>query len=181
MSGARVAAEAARPSMPPDEARLLRDAFGAFPTGVAVVTTRDGEGCALGATISSFSPVSIDPPLVLFSIARSARAFETWARVDAFAINVLEEGQRDVSTQFARSLSDKWNGLDPLLSEVAGLPLLRDTLAWFECRTWARYDGGDHLILVGEIIAFSNGARDDARPLVFYGSRYARLEARGDL
>lgn len=156
--------------------RVLRDAFALFPTGVAVVTTRDADGAALGATISSFSPVSMEPPLVLFSIARTARSFHTWAQTQDFAINVLEESQAGVSSQFARALSDKWSGLDPLTSDHSGLPLLRDTLAWFECRAWARYDGGDHLILVGEIQAFAHAPRDGAKPLVFFGSSYRRLE-----
>jgi flavin reductase (DIM6/NTAB) family NADH-FMN oxidoreductase RutF len=159
-----------------DAKRLFRDALGMFPTGVAVVTSATPEG-PLGATVSSFTSVSLEPPLVLFSMARSAKSFSAWERTGNFAVNILDEEQSSISTKFARSLSDKWTGLDPRISETTGAPLLPDALAWFECRTWARYDGGDHLIMVGEVISFAHRPKHDARPLVFFGSNYARLEA----
>jgi flavin reductase (DIM6/NTAB) family NADH-FMN oxidoreductase RutF len=156
--------------------RRFRDALGMFPTGVVVVTSLTPSGEALGATVSSFSSVSLDPPLVLFSMARSARGFPAWQEVTSFAINVLDEMQSAISSQFACSLSDKWSGLDPLIGAKTGMPMLPDALAWFECRMWARYDGGDHVIYVGEVLDFAHRAKEHARPLVFFGGAYARLE-----
>jgi flavin reductase (DIM6/NTAB) family NADH-FMN oxidoreductase RutF len=165
----------------PDPARALRDVLSLFPTGVAVITSLTPEGERLGATVSSFNSVSLAPPLVLFSIARNAKSFAAWSAVDCFAVNILHESQSPVSNQFARSLGDKWAGLDPQRAEVTGVPLLRSALAWLECRTWAQYDGGDHLIIVGQVLAHERMVGADARPLVFSGSRYARLAAASDI
>ena len=164
------------PVAPPDKKRLLRHALGLFPTGVAVVTSTTRAGVRLGATVSSFSSVSLDPPLVLFSMARGANSFDAWNSVDAFAVNILNELQTDISTRFSRAKSDKWSGLNPQISEATGAPLLGDALAWFDCKTWARYDGGDHIILVGEIVSYAHRTGDNARPLVFFASNYTRLD-----
>ena len=164
------------PALPPDNKRLLRHALGLFPTGVAVVTSTTWEGERLGATVSSFSSVSLDPPLVLFSMARIANSFEAWRCVETFAVNILDELQTDISSRFSRPKSDKWSGLEPQISKITGAPLLLDALAWFECRTWARYDGGDHVIFVGEIVSYAHRTGEDVRPLVFFASNYTRLE-----
>ena len=130
------------PAAPIDAKRLYRNALALFPTGVAVITSVTPDGEKLGATVSSFTSVSLEPPLVLFSMARSASAISAWLGVDAFAVNVLDERQSEVSTRFARSRSAKWSGVIPLLSETTGAPLLPDALAWFECRTcWTRFRG----------------------------------------
>ncbi|MDB5508065.1 MAG: actVB [Hyphomicrobiales bacterium] len=159
----------------PDQGRMLRDVLGLFPTGVAVITAVSPEGERLGATVSSFNSVSLTPPLILFSMAKTAKSFPAWEAVEQFAVNILNENQSRISTQFARSLSDKWEGLDPVAGRVTGIPLIRDALAWLECRTWARYEGGDHLIIVGEVLGFERLTSGAARPLVFSASRYARL------
>ena len=164
---------------PEDAARALRSVLGLFPTGVAVITSVAQDGEKLGATVSSFNTVSLSPPLILFSIARNARSYAAWESAQTFAVNILHESQSRISTQFARPLSDKWQGLDPIAGRATGAPLIRDALAWLECRTWAQYDGGDHLIIVGEILAYDRPATADPRPLVFSASRYARL-AQGD-
>lgn len=164
-----------------DQKRLLRDVLGLFPTGVAIVTSVAADGERLGATVSSFNTVSLDPPLVLFSMARNARSFGAWSAAQHFAVNILHEDQSSVSTRFARALSDKWLGLDPVIGAVSGMPLLRDALAWIECRTWARHDGGDHLIIIGEIVAYERRLASSGRPLVFSESRYARLDSAKDI
>jgi flavin reductase (DIM6/NTAB) family NADH-FMN oxidoreductase RutF len=158
-----------------DPKRAFRGALGMFPTGVAVVTTVTPDGERLGTTVSSFNSVSLDPPLVLFSLARSARSFSVWTETGLFAVSVLHAGQQRLSSQFAASLTDKWKGLAAVRGEETGLPLLCGALAWFECRTWARYDGGDHVIMVGEVLAWQRPQADSARPLVFFNSRYAEL------
>ena len=156
--------------------REFRDALGLFPTGVAVVTTLTAEGERLGATVSSFNSVSLEPALVLFSMARTARSFAQWEAAEHYAVNLLDEAHSEISTRFAKAMSDKWQGLEPL-SGAAGQPLLREAMASFECRSDARYEGGDHVIFVGEVTAFSLAPRAVPRPLVFYKGRYRQLDA----
>ena len=155
--------------------RDFRDALGLFATGVAVITGLTDEGARLGATVSSFSSVSLDPPLVLFSISRSARAFPAWETIKRFAVNILAEEQSATSTRFARALTEKWEGVERRFG-ANGSPLLHGALAWLECTSHAKYDGGDHLILVGRVDALTVGAASDTRPLVFFGGKYRRLD-----
>lgn len=162
--------------------RDFRDALGLFPTGVAVITSalNAGQGNGnrsgyLGATVSSFSSVSLDPPLILFSIGRHSKAFAAWQSVDAFAVNILTEQQSAISTRFARALTDKWDGVN-VCPGLGGVPLLSDALAWIECRSHAKYDGGDHLIIVGEVRSLGARAVPGTRPLVFFGGKYRQLD-----
>ncbi|MGE4243072.1 flavin reductase family protein [Ramlibacter sp.] len=165
------------------DARAFRDALGLFPTGVAIITAVSPGGERLGATVSSFNSVSLDPPLVLFSIAKSAKAFDEWSKVDAYAVNVLSQDQSDMSSRFARPMSNKWEGVMPRQGAYAGLPLLNNSLAWFECKPYAQYEGGDHVIFVGEVMAMQARVGTPPKPLVFYRGQYRRLEeaAMGDL
>jgi flavin reductase (DIM6/NTAB) family NADH-FMN oxidoreductase RutF len=155
--------------------RSFRDALGLFPTGVAVVTTITGDGTRLGTTVSSFNSVSMSPPLVLFSIARSSNSFDAWVEAETYAISILHENQDALSTRFARALTEKWEGTKPLLGQTGAL-LIPDALVSFECENFARYDGGDHLILVGMVRALSTTNVSDPRPLVFYRGSYQRIE-----
>ena len=155
--------------------RSFRDALGLFPTGVAVVTTVTKDGARIGATVSSFNSVSLSPPLVLFSIARSANSFNSWCEADTYAINLLHEHQNELSTRFARSLTEKWEGIKPVAGETGAL-LIPGALASFECENYARYDGGDHLILVGKVLALKTTDLSDPRPLIFYRGSYQRIE-----
>jgi flavin reductase (DIM6/NTAB) family NADH-FMN oxidoreductase RutF len=153
--------------------REFRDALGLFATGVVVITSAGNAGRGngdhngyLGATVSSFSSVSLDPPLILFSIGRHSKAFAAWQSVDSFAVNILGENQSAMSTRFARALTDKWDGVS-VCPGLAGVPLLSDALAWIECRSYAKYDGGDHLIIVGQVLSLTARPGADTRPLVF--------------
>ena len=121
--------------------RQFRDALGAFATGVAVVTGRNHAGERLGITVSSFNSVSITPPLVLFSIARQAHSYPTWAALRSYAVNVLSQQQEEISNRFARPRGDKWDGLT-VLDGATGLPILANALAVFECEAYARYRQG---------------------------------------
>jgi len=158
--------------------REFRDALGFFPTGVAVVTTIAADGTRVGATISSFNSVSMSPPLILFSIARSAGGFATWAAAETYAVSVLAQHQSEISTRFARSRDDKWQAITPRIGATGSL-LLPDALACFECESYARYDGGDHLILVGRVQAIVTTPLAQSQPLVFYRGRYRELGAEG--
>lgn len=161
--------------------RDFRDALGLFATGVVVITSAGNTGGSgdrsgyLGATVSSFSSVSLDPPLILFSIGRQSKAFAAWQSVDAFAVNILGENQSAISTRFARALTDKWDGVNASTG-LDGTPLLSDALAWIECRSHAKYDGGDHLIIVGEVLSLTARSGAGTRPLVFFGGKYRQLD-----
>ena len=154
--------------------RELRDVVGLFPTGVTVVTTVTSAGERVGATVSSFNSVSLQPPLILFSMARSSRAFPVWLTARHFAVNVLAQDQSRLSTAFARALAHKWDGV-PFRIGTNGVPLLADSLACLECDRYAQYDGGDHLIIVGRVIALRANKKSDVAPLVFFRSKYEQL------
>jgi flavin reductase (DIM6/NTAB) family NADH-FMN oxidoreductase RutF len=155
--------------------RRFRDALGAFPTGVAIVTGVTAGGERLGMTVSSFNSVSIAPPLVLFSVARRAHSFAAWAEMPRYAINILSAQQEELSNRFARPLGDKWSGLT-VLDGDAGVPVLPNALATFECEAHARYDGGDHEIFVGRVVALRTSVHKQEAPLIFFGGRYRHLE-----
>ncbi len=136
-----------------DNPRQLRDAFGTFMTGVTVVTTMDAQGHPLGFTANSFSSVSLDPPLLLVSIARSSLNYDAFAKATGFAINILSEGQKDVSNTFARPVEDRFATVywrrGPL-----GAPLIAGVSAWFDCHVQQVIEAGDHAILIGRVGAF---------------------------
>src|ERR1043166_4850554 len=123
----------------------FRRALSAFPTGVAIVTARSHEGPLLGMTVSSFNSVSLVPPLVLFSVGRSALSIASWLAVSAWAVSVLDESQDQISTRFAQSGTGKWSGFEPITG-ATGAPLIPGALAHFECERYAVHEGGDHLI-----------------------------------
>jgi 3-hydroxy-9,10-secoandrosta-1,3,5(10)-triene-9,17-dione monooxygenase reductase component len=149
----------------------LRNAFGTFITGVTIVTCRDPQGKPVGMTANSFSSVSLDPPLCLWSIAKTATNFEAFHTGTHFAIHILHSGQEQLSRHFATKNIDKF--LDVPFDIGAGnTPVLPDYSARFECEVEHRYAGGDHIILVGKILAFDNL---DKEPLVFFKGQYKQL------
>jgi 3-hydroxy-9,10-secoandrosta-1,3,5(10)-triene-9,17-dione monooxygenase reductase component len=150
-------------------ARRFRSALGAFATGVTIVTTRDVEGHDIGLTANSFNSVSLDPPMVLWSLAKSARSLPAFLAAPHFAVHVLAADQEDLSLRFATRGSEKFVGLD-LERGPSHVPLLRGCSARFQCRTAFRHEGGDHVIFVGAVEAFDHSER---APLVFHGGRYA--------
>ena len=154
--------------------RRFRDALGQFATGVAVITTMTAEGERLGMTVSSFNSLSLDPPLVLFSLHRRAHSFAAWQQVSRYAINVLNEGQEELSNRFARAKGEKWIGVSPL-SGKTGVPLLPNAVVAFECESYGRHDGGDHEIFVGRVVEMHENLAKRGRPLVFFGGRYRQL------
>lgn len=135
--------------------RQLRDAFGAFLTGVTVVTTHNGEGKPIGFTANSFTSVSLDPPLLLVCLARTSRNFEAMTTGGKFAVNILSEEQKDVSNTFARPVEDRFATVSWSVGPH-GSPLLSGVAAWFDCGLHQVIDAGDHVILLGRIEAFGN-------------------------
>jgi flavin reductase (DIM6/NTAB) family NADH-FMN oxidoreductase RutF len=149
----------------------LRKALGHFVTGVTVVTTRAVSGELAGLTVNSFSSLSLSPPLVMWSIALSAASFAAFETCSHFVVNVLAEDQIRLAERFAQSGGDKFKDL--LMREgIAGIPLLDGVAASFACRITSRYPGGDHTILVGEVLAYEQSER---APLLYARGRYCRL------
>lgn len=155
------------------DARRFRYALGNFPTGVAVVTTVLPNGEHLGLTVSSFNSVSLAPPLILFSVARSALGFGEWMGVKHYTISLLHDRQQHVSTRFGRPAPDKWNGVDFETCD-RGIRKIVDALATFECEAYAQYEGGDHVIMVGRVVSHAEAA-DLRNPLLFFRGEYRQL------
>ena len=148
----------------------LRRTFGSFATGVTVVTTMTVEG-PLGITANSFASVSLEPPLVLWSPARKSWRFPAFEAASHFAIHVLSADQRDLAESFALPGRDGFAGLD-FTPGLGGAPLLAGCAARFECRHEAGYEGGDHLIVVGEVLRL---VQADLPPLIYHRGRYCGL------
>lgn len=152
--------------------RAFRNALGMFPTGIAVVSTREIEGALRGVTINSFNSVSLDPPLVLFSLSRKLFSLDVFLAADAFAINFLQEDQQDLSVSFSKALSNKWGRVSYKVG-VTGAPVILPVLAVLECRPYAQYDGGDHVIVVGRVEHVEY--QECCSPLVYFRGRYHGL------
>lgn len=133
--------------------RELRDAFGTFMTGVTVVTTCRAQDEPLGFTANSFSSVSLDPPLLLVSIARISSNYVHFVNANGFAVNVLSKDQKDVSNTFARPVLDRFSGIE-WDKGPAGSPIIGGVSAWFDCSLHQTVEAGDHTILIGRIEAF---------------------------
>lgn len=138
--------------------RALRNAFGAFATGVTVVTSRTADGAPIGFTANSFASVSLDPPLLLVCLAKSSRNYANMTGAAGFAVNVLAEDQKDVSNTFAKPVEDRFAAVD-WRDGPAGSPVFAGAAAWFDCRTDRIVDAGDHAILIGRVVGFENGER----------------------
>lgn len=154
--------------------RTFRNALGQFPTGVVIATARTRDGQRVGMTMSSFNSVSLDPPLVLFSVHRQALTFAVWQTIEKYAINILNDEQEKLSNQFARAKGDKWGDIEPLTGKT-GVPMMPNAAVVFECEPYARYDGGDHEIFVGRVMALHEHDFNRGRPLVFFDGRYRQL------
>ncbi len=148
----------------------FRRALSCFATGVAVVTTADTAGAGVGITINSFSSVSLEPPLVLWSIAESSYSYDVFTRAELFAVNVLSMDQESLADRFAQRTDNKFDGL-ACREGLNDVPLLPEFAACFECRTEHIYAGGDHKIIVGRVLRFED---HEADPLIFYRGDYLR-------
>ena len=150
------------------DARELRQVLGAFTTGVTVITTLDNEGQPLGLTANSFSSVSLDPPLVLWSQSVTAPSHPVFRETERFVVNILADDQLDISNRFARGGADKFAGLQ-VTPGLGGLPLIPGCAAYLECRRVSSFPGGDHTVFLGQVERIERNIR---QPLVFGGGRY---------
>lgn len=158
--------------MPTEEARAFRNSLGFFATGVCVVSAMTPESEPIGLTINSFSSVSLNPQLILWSLEKGSDTMPVFNAVHAFTVSVLGEGTKDLSQRLSRKghhgLHDaEWR------PGATGAPVLIDAIAHFDCVLSARHDGGDHVILVGEVKAHAH--KDGAHPLLYYRGRYREL------
>ncbi|PQO24659.1 nitrilotriacetate monooxygenase [Rhodobacteraceae bacterium WD3A24] len=139
-----------------------------FATGVAVVTTRDTDGTPYGVTVNSFNSVSLDPPLVLWSLGLDAFSYPVFHRAAGFAVNLLADDQQDICRLFASRQERRFDRVAWQAGPL-GLPLLDGAVARFSCVFWARYPGGDHEIMVGRVISCTRGP---GRPLLYSQGRF---------
>lgn len=146
----------------------FRHALSQFATGVTIITTRLSDGTLLGLTASSFNSVSLDPPLVLWSLGKHASSMEAFSGNSHYVINVLALDQAALAERFSKRIKNRFEGVEYELSRT-GHPILKGVSAWFECHNRSRYPEGDHVIFVGEV------ERCEAHPrpaLVFHGGRF---------
>lgn len=171
MSQAFMGADLHQKKPNPEDQRSLRTALGQFATGVTAIVGRDQAGELVGLTANSFTSVSLDPPLVLWSLRQASRCYPAFRTCGHFVINVLAADQIDVARRFSAPVADRFGGLSWMPSPVSGLPVIEGVAAWFDCKTLNFYDAGDHTIFVGEVSCFSHAER---APLLFHAGSYGR-------
>jgi len=149
----------------------FRDALGSFVTGVTIVTARDAAGRPFGLTANSFNSVSLDPPMVLWSLSLHSRTLPVFRDAQTWAVHVLAADQQAMSDRFARAGEDKFAALDDI-DGPEGAPLIPGYAARFGCTARFEYEGGDHAIFLGEVTDFD---RREVEPLIYHGGRYGRI------
>lgn len=149
--------------------QAFRAALGTFTTGVTIITSCDADGEPVGITANSFNSVSLNPPMVLWSLAKSARSLPVFSSGKHWNVHVLSHEQEELSGRFARQGEDKFAEIE-LDTGISNAPLLQSCTARFQCRTAFQYEGGDHVIFVGEVLAFDHS---DRAPLAFQSGQYA--------
>lgn len=152
----------------------LKRAFGSFATGITIVTGLRPDGAPFGLTASSFQAVSLAPPLVLYNVQRGAASLEFLAQRRAFCANVLRHDQAWMARQFAERRPDRFSGVDWKPGHC-GCPLIDGALARFECRLWNTYDGGDHVIVIGNVVRQSHA--EEGEPLVYFRGAFLERAA----
>jgi flavin reductase (DIM6/NTAB) family NADH-FMN oxidoreductase RutF len=155
----------------PFDAQELRRVMGLFATGVTVITTRDAEGQPYGLTANAVTSVSLVPPLLLICVDRKSETFPHFFDSKIFVLNILADGQEEISRRFATSGGDKFTGI-PFRPGSSGTPVLDGTLGHIECRIVETHEAGDHVIHLGEVEHAETGA---GQPLLFFRGRYRHL------
>jgi flavin reductase (DIM6/NTAB) family NADH-FMN oxidoreductase RutF len=153
------------------DARGFRNVLGRFPTGIAVVTCEPPGGMPVAMTINSFASVSLDPPLVLWSLDLGSECLPAFQTAPGYAVHFLTDEQQDLSVRFSKKDN---HGLETIAYRTgkSGAPILDQCHAWLDCTIHARHEGGDHVILVGEVQALGEG---DGNPLIYYRGSYRGL------
>jgi 3-hydroxy-9,10-secoandrosta-1,3,5(10)-triene-9,17-dione monooxygenase reductase component len=165
----------AEPAPADSDARSFRSALGSFVTGVTIVTTRDPDDADVGLTANSFNSVSLEPPMVLWSLALNSTHLPAFRNATWWAVHILASSQETLSARFASKGADKFAGLT-VARGPGDIPLLEGCAARFICRTAFEYEGGDHAIFVGEVLSFDRAGHP---PLVYHQGRYGRVHPGG--
>jgi 3-hydroxy-9,10-secoandrosta-1,3,5(10)-triene-9,17-dione monooxygenase reductase component len=155
------------------DSREFRNALGNFATGVTIVTAKGEDGELVGVTASSFNTVSLDPPLILWSLDRSSASLQILEAASHFCVHILSDAQGGECMAFAKTGADKFADLE-CGEGLGGAPLSDGCLARFECRNVVHHDGGDHVIIVGEVERFEV---QDGEPLIFFRGKLSNLAA----
>lgn len=155
--------------------RGFRDTMGFYASGITIVSSEHA-GAPVGMTCQSFYSVSLEPPLVSISVATTSTTYPKIRESGTFCVNVLAADQSGVSSQFARSGTDKWAGIEYSTSD-GGNPVIHGTLMWVDCTIEAEYEAGDHLIVVGRVHSMSPGGWSAGDPLLYYKGGYRTLGA----
>ncbi|MBT5074721.1 MAG: hypothetical protein HOJ34_01795 [Kordiimonadaceae bacterium] len=150
------------------DVRELRNCFGKFATGITVITAIAPDGSKLGLTVNSFSSLSLDPPMILWSLDKKSKSMDALCAASHFAVNVLASDQMDLSNNFARTSDEKFDDIELTTSEF-GLPLLAGTVAHLECSNINQIEGGDHIIFIGKVENFDMGHK---KPLLYTNGQY---------
>ena len=143
---------------------LYKEVMGNYPTGVTVVTAFDRHKRPVGLTVNSFTSVSIEPLLILWSIDKRARSYDDFMKVDKFSVNLLGADQADLCTLFSSKVDDRFSQCDWKKSNL-NLPILPSALAILQCRTFKRVEAGDHMIIIGEVLDIQNKGTE---PLLYH-------------
>ncbi len=154
------------------DSQQFRRALGRFATGVCVITANPPGYAPFGVTVNSFSSLSLTPPLVLWSLQKNSDTMDAFAASTHYCVNILAESQQSLSGRFARKGEHGLDASDYRIGD-AGLPVLEGALASFECEIDARHDGGDHIILVGKVMAMHAG--EPGRPLLYFDGGYRQI------
>lgn len=155
----------------PFDAREYRHALGRFATGITIVTARGSAGELVGLTVNSFNSVSLNPPLIVWSLAQHSPIRAAFENCSHFAINVLSHDQEQLSRRFAAKIPNKFDGV-AYQPGAGDAPLIEGCCAWFECHNQAQFPGGDHVVFLGRVEHYG---RRDLAPLVYHGGKYHEL------
>lgn len=155
------------------EPKDFRDTVGCFATGITIITTVEPDGSPVGLTANSFTSLSLDPPMVLFCLDYKVASFDAFQAGAHFAVNILSTGQQDLSNRFAKSGPEKWDGI-AFDTWDTGSPILPGCVASMECKVASINEGGDHVIIVGEVVRMER-AGGDVMPLLYFRGGYANL------
>lgn len=153
--------------------RAFRDTLGHFASGVTIISGMDQAG-PIGFTCQSFYSVSMEPPLISFSVMTSSTTYPRIRETGRFAVSVLSHHQHGVSSQFARKGADKWAGVS-WEQTAAGNPVIEESLAWLDCEIWAEHEAGDHHIVIGRVLETSPARAHRHEPLLFFKGAYRHL------
>ena len=153
--------------MKTQDSKFLRKTLGKYSTGVTVVTSIDNDRNPIGMTVNSFTSVSLLPALVLWCIDKKQPSYNSFMNAEGYAVNILSKDQNDICYKFASQLDNKFENVDWKISEN-GFPLVKNSLAWFDCKKWNYYSGGDHQILVGEVTSFDSF---ELEPLTYWNGQ----------